>query len=107
MPKAPQAKQKIETLPNGSLNPVIETRMERIPWLGVIAAARAMKHGMKYEQKKADNWKGIPAEEHLNHALLHIAKFQAGDRSEDHVDHAVNRILMWADRLEAAKRGLK
>ena len=101
MTKKPPGKQEIEELTNGSVNPVIDTRMDKLPWLGIIAAARAMKHGMKYEKKKVDNWKGIPAEEHLNHALKHIALFQSGDRSEDHVDHTVNRILMWAHQLEA------
>lgn len=89
----------VERLRGGALNPVISTRMDKLPWLALIRAAEAMKHGMKYEALTPDNWRGVPPEEHLNHALRHIALHQAGDDSEDHVGHALNRILMWGDLL--------
>ncbi len=88
-----------EVLEGGALNPVISTRMDKLPWLAIIRAAETMKHGMKYEVLTPDNWRGVPAEEHLNHALRHIALHQAGNGDEDHVGHAVSRILMWGDLL--------
>lgn len=42
------------------------------------------------EKYGADNWKkGIPDSNLLNHALGHINAYRAGDRSEDHLAHAM------------------
>ncbi len=91
---------KIEKLKNGASNPVIDTRLDKLPWKAVLAVGRTLKEGMKYEKELQDNWRRVPAEEHLNHALRHIANYQAGDRSEDHTGHAATRILMWAELTE-------
>ena len=88
--------QDIETLPSGALNPVIDTRMDLLPPRALLAAARALKGGMKYD-KRPENWRGVPACEHLNHALRHIMLHQAHDDGEDHIGHTVSRILMWAE----------
>jgi len=82
---------------NGSIDPAIDTRMDKLPPLALLAAGAALEGGMKYEKDKPDNWRGVPAKMHLNHALRHVFKFQHGDRSEDHVGHAVSRMLMWAE----------
>jgi len=84
-------------LSNGAANPVIDTRMDKLPWMAVLKVGRTLKEGMKYERDIKDNWKLVPANEHLNHALRHIANYQSGDRTEDHVGHAATRILMWAE----------
>ena len=89
----------IEQLEGGFCDPVTDTRMDKLPWAAILRAARAMKHGMKYEADKPDNWRGVPAERHLDHALRHVALWQSGDRSEDHVGHALNRFLMWGELL--------
>jgi hypothetical protein len=87
----------IETLKNGARNPVIDTRMDKIPPLALLAVGRALKHGMKYEADRPDNWRGVPAHEHLNHALRHIALWQSGDTSDDHVSHILSRMMMWGE----------
>lgn len=38
--------------------------------------------------------KGIPIGHVLNHALAHIYNHLAGDRSEDHLGHAVANLMM-------------
>ncbi len=38
------------------------------------------------------NWMKIPTHEHLNHALIHIYGFLAGDTSEKHLIHAACRL---------------
>ncbi len=45
----------------------------------------------KYPEEK---WKTQDVEEHLAHAVDHIASYQAGDKSEDHLAHALTRIDM-------------
>ena len=42
----------------------------------------------------ANNWRLIPQEEHINHALIHIIAHLAGDRQDDHLDHALCRLMM-------------
>lgn len=40
----------------------------------------------------ANNWRRIPFEDHLSHALEHLFFAMNGDRSEDHVGHALTRL---------------
>jgi len=42
----------------------------------------------------ANNWRLIPQEEHINHALIHIIAHIAGDRQDEHLDHALCRLMM-------------
>ncbi len=40
------------------------------------------------------NWRDISLQDHINHALTHIFKYQAGERGdEDHLGHALCRTL--------------
>ena len=41
-----------------------------------------------------NNWRLIPQEEHINHALIHIIAHLAGDRQDEHIDHALCRLMM-------------
>lgn len=48
----------------------------------------------------AHNWKqGFPESVLLNHAFEHLRKWMAGDRTEDHLSHAMWNIytLMWVE----------
>ena len=74
--------QDLEILPGGAVNPVVDTRMDKIPPLALLRIGRVLKHGMKYERGRPDNWRGVPAEEHLNHALRHLALWQSGDATD-------------------------
>lgn len=40
------------------------------------------------------NWRRIPCETHLNHALFHINAWQRGVVGEDHLGHAFTRLMM-------------
>ena len=95
--------QEVERLANGSLNPVTGTRMDLIPPRALLRIGQTLNHGLKYEVETPNNWKGVPPEEHLNHALKHIAKFRMGDRSEDHVGHIMTRMMMWGELLLEAE----
>jgi hypothetical protein len=45
------------------------------------------------------NWRLIPIDEQLNHAMIHILAWLAGDRSDNHLGHAMCRV-MFARSLE-------
>lgn len=40
-----------------------------------------------------DNWRLLPVETHINHALSHLFGYLAGDSSDDHLGHAAVRTL--------------
>ena len=54
--------------------------------------AKVLQYGAgRYEP---NNWRLIPQEEHINHALIHIIAHLAGDTQDDHIDHALCRLMM-------------
>lgn len=58
----------------------------------MLSIARVMQEGSdKYER---DNWRKIPAEEHMNHMLIHWYAWIKGDRSDDHLAHMFTRAMM-------------
>lgn len=79
----------------------VPERMDLLPFRGLLLAARAMGHGVAqgYETEDGEyvHWRTQQAGYHLNRALRHIALYQAGDTSEEHVGHALNRLLMWGE----------
>lgn len=53
--------------------------------------ARVMRTGAARYPR--DNWRLIPAYEHLNHLLQHVFAFMSGDQQEDHLAHAGCRLM--------------
>jgi hypothetical protein len=51
-----------------------------------------------------DNWRGVPTAAHVNHALMHLYAYLAGDGQDNHLGHAFCR-LMFAVATELAPRG--
>lgn len=60
-----------------------------------------------------DNWKKIPAEEHMNHALVHWFAWMMGDNSDNHAGHFLTRCFMayqtaregyWSDHAPVQER---
>lgn len=41
----------------------------------------------------ANNWHGIPVEDHLNHLIAHAYAWLAGDHSDDHLSHVMCRAM--------------
>lgn len=41
-----------------------------------------------------NNWRKIPQEDHLNHALIHLYAYDRGDTSDNHLDHFLARVMM-------------
>lgn len=62
-----------------------------LPPFGMRLVAQCL--GVNSGKYGVDNWKNIPANEHIGHAQNHINEFMLGDRSEDHLVHAATRLL--------------
>lgn len=64
-----------------------------IPPAALLAVAEVFYKGaQKYER---DNWRKIPCEEHVNHAVTHMLRGLAGELSEEpHFAHAIARAIM-------------
>lgn len=59
---------------------------------GLFKIAKVLKEGAdKYE---ANNWRLIPAESHLSHAIAHLLAYASGDKQDDHLPHAMCRLMM-------------
>lgn len=58
----------------------------------VIRISKVLQFGA--DKYKANNWRLIPQEEHINHALIHLIAALAGDTQDDHIDHALCRLMM-------------
>lgn len=39
------------------------------------------------------NWLKIPSQDHINHAIIHLYAHLAGDKSDDHLSHAMCRVM--------------
>ena len=60
----------------------------------LLAIAKVLKEGAdKYEP---NNWRLIPEEEHINHALIHLLAAALGDKQDNHLEHALCRLMMSA-----------
>ena len=72
------------------------------------AAAVARKGAEKYgETFDSRNYTRICSRDHLNHAIAHIYAYLAGDASDDHLAHAIVRLLFAFDcvRREEEENG--
>lgn len=70
-----------------------------IPTSAIFDAAKVLKYGAdKYgETFEHRNYIKISTAEHLNHALQHIYAFLAGDDQDDHLGHAMVRLMFAYD----------
>ena len=46
------------------------------------------------ERYAPNNWRLIPQEEHINHALIHCYAYSLGDRQDNHLEHCMCRLMM-------------
>ena len=78
--------------PNGAKQSHSPYRMDLMPPLATLAVAGVLAPGaIKYGE---NNWRGLPVKDHLNHALVHVMAFLAGDTQDDHLGHFACRAMM-------------
>ncbi len=91
---------------NGAGESLSPYRFDLLPAMALADVAKVMAAGA--EKYGVDNWKALPPESHLNHAMQHIFAYIAGDTQEgnviEHARHAATRILFWLDVLEGTER---
>lgn len=75
---------------------------DAFPWLGAIEVGKVIQKGIPRYGK--DNWRGIDSDEHLHHAMIHLAAYFAGDRTDHHAAHAACRALMALDQIMDPER---
>lgn len=58
----------------------------------VLMIAKTMEYGIG--RYKLNNWRLIPEEDHINHALIHLFMAEIGNTDDDHIAHFYTRIMM-------------
>lgn len=67
-------------------------RMQAIPPKALLALGKVRWEGYNLHGYDDENYKLIDINEHLGRAMLHISRWLDGDRSDDHLGHALCRI---------------
>jgi len=67
-----------------------------LPLRGLAKAAAVMRAGER-AGRSASEWRSVPVEEHINHAISHLIAYLAGRMDDHHLANAVCRVLMAAD----------
>ncbi len=65
--------------------------LEQVPD-ALIQIAKTLEEGVR--KYPMNNWRLIPEEDHLNHALIHLYAMEKGDTQDDHKGHFLTRIMM-------------
>ena len=86
-PKAP-----IHRHPSGGLESKPVGRFDLCPGKAMIKLAQTFQHGE--DRYAPNNWRLIPRRSHINHALIHLFAYIAGDDQDDHLGHALCRLSM-------------
>lgn len=80
---------------NGGRHSKLGMDFMAIPAEALASLARVLYEGGKaHQDPDGSNWRKIPVEGHLNHALFHINAWQRGVVGEDHLAHAMCRLVM-------------
>lgn len=77
-------------------------RCDLLPPLAILKIAEVLKHGA--EKYAPNQWRKISSADHLNHVLVHLLAHMAGDTSDDHTGHALCRMAMFYEAVEAEKK---
>lgn len=75
-------------------------RFDLIPGSSMRRLASILDYGAgKYGE---NNWHGLELSDHINHALEHLFAYLEGNTSEDHLGHAMTRMIfaVWKEEEE-------
>jgi hypothetical protein len=71
-----------------------------LPWRAICFIGEMMEYFLSIGKHGKDDWRRMPEQEHVDHADGHMALYDAGDDSEDHLAHAACRLLMALEQRE-------
>lgn len=74
----------------GGMQSHVPVRFDLIDGKAMFAMAAVLHEGA--EKYAPGNWRLIGTRDHLNHALMHIYAYLSGDRTDEHLSHALCRI---------------
>jgi len=83
---------RIKTYPNGGMETIPIARFDLVPADVMIRVGRLFRD--KARKYAKNNWRLVPQRAHFNHAMGHLWAYAAGDTSDDHLCHAVTRLMM-------------
>lgn len=89
---------------DGGKQSFVSARVDLIPPECLLLLGQCLGFGAdKYGE---ENWKKIPLQDHLNHVMVHVLKFQAGDRTEPHLVNVLARgvFALWR-AIEQGEQG--
>lgn len=80
----------VVTNEKGAMQSKVNHRLDLVPADAIFRMGETLKFGA--ERYAEWNWTGIPTTDHINHALIHLYAWLAGDTQDDHLGHAITRI---------------
>ncbi|MDD3414846.1 MAG: DUF5664 domain-containing protein [Lachnospiraceae bacterium] len=77
---------------NGGKQSKVDYRFDLLDPKAMFEITKVLKEGFdKYGSD--ENWRRIPIKEHINHLIIHLYAYLAGDTQDEHLSHACCRAI--------------